>query len=312
MNSIYNHAPLPNRIHYGENKMSVYKASNGTWYVKLRSHDLDGRYVDTTKRSFATKHAAKTWEAEKLRLLNGAIGLDLKTFIEEIYLTEMKNRLRPSTLLMKKSILEKHVIPYLGDIPIIKLTAREIMHWQNEIMNYRNPETGKPYTQSYLRAINMQLTSVLSHASRYYNLPENPASKAGNMGNNKHPVVDFWTFDEVFRVLNELKDDPLHHLAISFLYGTGCRCGEMLSARWASIDTSTLIWTVDSTYQVLEGKGYTGPPKTSAGYRKVLLPQYLMKELTEFKRIVFRKSPDDRIFASVTVCFASLYINILS
>ena len=54
-----------------KNKMSVYKASNGTWYVKLRYHDLDGRYVDTTKRSFATKHAAKTWEAEKMRLLNG-------------------------------------------------------------------------------------------------------------------------------------------------------------------------------------------------------------------------------------------------
>ena len=279
--------------------MSVYKDKDGTWFVKLRYRDWDGKRVDTTKRGFVTKRDASVWETERIRALTGSLDMALKDFIYDVYLPNMENRIRKSTYLMKKNVLEKHVIPILGNFSIVSLSATDIMRWQDEIMNYRNPKTGKPYTKSYLKTINLQLTAVLSHAVKYYNLPENAAIKAGSMGDNKHLEVDFWTYEEAIAVLDELMDNPLYHMAISFLYYSGCREGEMLALTWDKIDVKTRMATIDSTYQILEGEPHIGPPKTPQGFRKVMLPDFLMDELLEFRNLVYKPNHCDRIFAGV-------------
>lgn len=279
--------------------MSVYKDKDGTWFVKLRYRDWDGQRIDTTKRGFTTKRDAAAWETERIRALTGSLDLSLKDFIYDVYLPNMENRIRKSTYLMKKNVLETHVIPVLGNFSIVALSATDIMRWQDGLMNYRNPKTGKPYTKSYLKTINLQLTAVLSHAVKYYNLPENAAIKAGSMGDNKHLEVDFWTYEEATLVLDELMDNPLYHMAVSFLYYSGCREGEMLALTWDKIDAKTRLVTIDSTYQILEGKPHIGPPKTPQGFRKVMLPDFLMDELFEFRNLVYKPNPEDRIFAGV-------------
>ena len=279
--------------------MSVYKDKDGTWFVKLRYRDWDGQRVDTTKRGFETKRDATTWETDRIRALTGSLDMSLKGFIYDVYLPNMKNRIRPSTYLMKKNVLETHVIPVLGNFSIISLSATDIMRWQDGIMNYRNPKTGKPYTKSYMKNISLQLVAVLSHAVKYYNLPENVAIKAGSMGDNKHLEVDFWTYEEATLVLDELMDNPLYHMAISFLYFSGCREGEMLALTWDKIDVKTRLATIDSTYQILEGEPHIGPPKTPQGFRKIMLPDFLMDELLEFRNLVYKPNHWDRIFAGV-------------
>ena len=279
--------------------MSVYKDKDGTWFVKLRYKDWNGRRVDTTKRGFATKREASAWESERLKALTGALDMTLKDFIYDVYLPNMENRIRRSTYLMKKTVLEKHVIPVLGNFSIVELSPTDIIRWQDGIMNHRDPKTGKPYTKSYQKTLNLQLTATLSHGVKYYNLPENVAIKAGSIGDNKHLEVDFWTYEEASLVLDELMDNPLYHMAVSFLYFSGCREGEMLALTWDKIDVKTRLVTIDSTYQVLEGKPHIGPPKTPQGFRKVMLPDFLMDELLEFRNLVYKPNPDDRIFAGV-------------
>lgn len=279
--------------------MSVYKDKDGTWFVKLRYKDWNGRRIDTTKRGFATKREASAWESERLKALTGALDMTLKDFIYDVYLPNMENRIRRSTYLMKKNVLEKHVIPVLGNFSIVELSPTDIIRWQDGIMNYRDPKTGKPYTKSYQKTINLQLTAVLSHGVKYYNLPENVAIKAGSIGDNKHLEVDFWTYEEASLVLDELMDNPLYHMAVSFLYFSGCREGEMLALKWDKLDVKTRLVTIDATYQILDGKPHIGPPKTPQGFRKVMLPDFLMDELLEFRNLVYKPNPDDRIFAGV-------------
>lgn len=280
--------------------MSVYKDKDGTWFVKLRYRDWDGKRIDTTKRGFETKRDATTWETDRIRALTGSLDMSLKDFIYDVYLPNMENRIRPSTYLMKKNVLETHVIPILGNFSLVSLSATDILRWQDKIMNYRNPKTGNPYTKSYLKTINLQLTAVLSHAVKYYNLPENAAIKAGSMGDNKHLEADFWTYEEAILVLDELMDNPLYHMAVSFLYYTGCREGEMLALTWDKIDIRTRHVTIDSTYQILEGKPHIGPPKTPQGFRKIMLPDFLIDELIEFRNLVYKPNPENRIFAGIT------------
>lgn len=135
--------------------MSVYKDKDGTWFVKLRYKDWNGQRIDTTKRGFVTKREASAWESERLRALTGSLDMILKDFIYDVYLPNMENRIRRSTYLMKKNVLEKHVIPVLGNFSIIALSPTDIMRWQDGIMNYRDPKTGKPYTKSYQKTINL-------------------------------------------------------------------------------------------------------------------------------------------------------------
>ena len=57
---------------------------------------------------------------------------------------------------------------------------------------YRD-ENGKPYSQTYLKAINNQLTAMFNYAVKYYDLRENPCTKAGSMGKSKAEEMQFWT-----------------------------------------------------------------------------------------------------------------------
>ena len=39
--------------------------------------------------------------------------------------------------------------------------------WQNSLTSYRD-ESGKPYSQTYLKCINNQLTAIFNYAVKYY------------------------------------------------------------------------------------------------------------------------------------------------
>ena len=67
--------------------------------------------------------------------------------------------------------------------------CRSTIQWQNEIQK-------KGYSDSYLRMIQNQLTSLFTHAAKIYDLPVNPCKKVKRMGNSDSRSLNFWTLDE--------------------------------------------------------------------------------------------------------------------
>ena len=61
--------------------------------------------------------------------------------------------------------------------------------WQNSLTSYRD-ESGKPYSQTYLKCINNQLTAIFNYAVKYYGLKENPCHKAESMGKKHAETVN--------------------------------------------------------------------------------------------------------------------------
>ena len=55
-----------------------------------------------------------------------------------------------------------------------------IIQWQNELMKIKD-DRGQTYSPTYLRTIHAQLSSILNHACRYYNLKTNVARDVGTM-----------------------------------------------------------------------------------------------------------------------------------
>lgn len=162
-------------------RKSVYKdKKTGKWYVMCWYTDWRGERKQKCKRGFPTKKAAQGWEREFLMQEQADLDMTLKSFFE-LYRNDVKPKLKLNTWLNKEHIIEKKILPYLGKRIISEISARDVIHWQNEMRKLTDAD-GQPLSATYLKSIHTQLSAMFNHAVKFYGLKENPAAKAGSMG----------------------------------------------------------------------------------------------------------------------------------
>lgn len=153
---------------------------NGSWYVSAYYKDWKGEQTRKVKRGFATKRDALEWERNFLSQHSDNLDMSFENFVE-IYKNDMKERLKLNTWNGKISIIEQKIMPYFKNKKMNEIKPTDVRSWQNEMMTYRN-KNGKGYSQTYLKLLHNQLSAIFSHAVKCYELKNNPAAKAGNMG----------------------------------------------------------------------------------------------------------------------------------
>ena len=191
--------------------MPVFKnESNGTWYVMARYVNWKGERKQKCKRGFSTKKEAQEWE--RMFQLQNSSDMDMSfEAFTELYIRDMKSRLKENTWLTKEHIIRTKILPYFGKLKISEISTKEVIAWQNEMLAYRD-EKKKPYSQTYLKTLHNQLSAIFNHAVRYYELRSNPAAKAGNMGSEEHKEMLFWTKEEYKKFSFEMMDKPVYGL----------------------------------------------------------------------------------------------------
>lgn len=193
--------------------MSVTKDGNtGKWMSQVRIKDWTGKVIHKKKRGFATKREALQWERDFISRANASLGMTFKDFIG-LYLEDMEKRLKPSTLANKRFMIDLKITPFFGRMPLDEIKPTDIRRWQNELTGYRD-DKGEPYSQTYLRVINNQITAIFNYAVKYYGLKENPCHKAGSMGKKSADEMLFWTRDEFAQFIEALKDRPASYAAV--------------------------------------------------------------------------------------------------
>lgn len=205
--------------------MPVFKnEANGTWYVMARYVNWKGERKQKCKRGFTTKKEAQEWE--KMFQLQTSSDMDMSfEAFTELYIRDVKNRLKENTWLTKEHIIRTKILPYFGKLRISEISTKEIITWQNELLAYRD-EKKKPYSQTYLKTLHNQLSAIFNHAVRYYELRSNPAAKVGNMGSEEHKEMLFWTKEEYKKFSFEMMDKPVSFYAFEMLYWCGIREGD--------------------------------------------------------------------------------------
>ena len=205
--------------------MAVYKDNaTGTWRVIYRFTNWKGERKQTQKRGFATKREAQAWEHEVMLKQNSKLDMTFASFFE-LYEADKKQRVKESTWESKSHVIRTKILPYFGNRKIAEIEAKDIIAWQNELMAYQD-EKGKPYSADYLKTIHAQLTAIFNHAVNFYNLPYNPARRAGTMGNEIPKEMDFWTKEEYLKFIECVKDKPISYYAFQILYWCGIREGD--------------------------------------------------------------------------------------
>lgn len=275
--------------------MPVFKnESNNTWYVMARYVNWKGERKQKCKRGFDTKKQAQEWE-RTFQLQNAAdLDMNFEAFTE-LYMKDIKVRLKENTWLTKEHIIRIKILPYFKKLKMNEITAKDIIPWQNQMLAYRD-EKKKPYSQTYLKTIHNQLSAIFNHAVRYYELRYNPAARVGNMGSEEHKEMLFWTKEEYRKFADEMMDKPLSFYAFELLYWCGIREGELLALTASDFDFENETVSINKSYQRLKGKDVITSPKTKKSNRVIKMPGFLSEEIKECLSMIYGLKKNDRIF----------------
>ena len=271
--------------------MPAYKdEKTGKWFAKFYYTNWQGIKKQKWKRGFATKKEALGFERDFLEKQSANPDMTFQN-LYEIYMEYMAARLKQSTLLTKKAVLQTHILPFFGSKPINEIKASDVRRWQAKLMSSPNN-----YSQTYLKKINTELNSIINYAKRFYNLNTNPCGKAGTIGKAKAEEMDYWTYDEYIAFREGVKDKSLSYICFEVLYWTGIREGELLALSPADIDLDNKTISINRTYQRIEGKDVFTSPKTRKSKRKIPIPDFLCQELSDYIQSRYMLDADERLF----------------
>ena len=188
------------------------------WTAQWFETNAKGEKKKRRKRGFSTKKEALEYERQKK--LNSSRSMDMKlSEFMEVYFEDKQNELKERTMKNKRYMMEQHIIPYYGNQMMSEISASQIIQWQNEMQT-------KGFSESYLRMIQNQLTSLFTHASRIYDLHTNPCKKVKRMGNSDSRSLDFWTTEEYQQFIQTIEPGTRYYLIFEILFWTGCRIGD--------------------------------------------------------------------------------------
>lgn len=208
--------------------MPAYKDQiRGTWYVSFYYEDWTGSRKRKVKRGFRTRKEALDWERKTLLQKTADPDMTFADFLE-LYREDLKNRLKENTWQMKDNIICTKLLPYFGSKRMNQIHSRDVIAWQNEMMQQRD-QKGKAYSPVYLKTMHNQLSAIFNHAVRHYGLKANPAAQAGNMGKERGKEMLFWTKDDYLQFAEQAMEQPLTYYAFEMLYWCGLRMGELLA-----------------------------------------------------------------------------------
>jgi integrase len=270
---------------------------NGKWgyWIDVGRDPATGRRQQKTKAGFRTEKEAQQAMRQALRALDdGQPFLEpsrkmVKAYAREDWLPLVKATTRPSTAASYASMLQLHLFPTLGAVPLRELTAARLTSLYTRLQSSGRKDGRKgglsPRSVRYLHAI---VRRMLGDAVRQRHLAHNVALDAipPRAKDTKPPRPATWDAGELRAFLAHVEDDRLF-AAWRLLALTGCRRGECLALAWDDVDITAGTVTIRRT---LARDLSVGPPKSDAGRRTIGVDERTMEALLQHQR----RQYDDR------------------
>lgn len=255
---------------------SIYQRSDGRWAGAIYVHNRDGgrqrrqvygrtkaevidklgdlraltrQHIPAAPVSYTVRQYASIW--------GGALG---------------DSSLKPATVSNYRWILNRYVLPEVGDVKLVALSPQ---HVRNMLTAIANREVSARTVQ-LARAV---LRTMLADAEREQLIHRNVAALVKGPRVERQEVQP-WTAAEAGRFLSAVADHRLYAL-FSVGIALGLRKGELLALRWSDVDLDGGTLRVHRTVQRLgAGEGLViGAPKTARSRRTIPLPDVCVAAL---------------------------------
>lgn len=269
--------------------MPAYKDDNGMWFCSFYYKDWTGASKKKHKRNFKTKKEAQQFEANFKLAARADMSMRLKDFVE-IYFTDKEHELKARTKKNKRYMIDAYVTTYFGDKALNEISPSDIIAWQNDIKKNNN------FSEAYLRMLQNQLTALFTHAERIYGLKDNPCKRVKKMGSSDDRSLDFWTIEEYQQFIDTFELGSMHRLIFEILFWTGIREGELLALTKNDIDIPQHKLNITKTYYRVDGEDIITTPKTQNSVRSIDLPKFLVDEILDYYKRLYRYPNNERLF----------------
>src|SRR6266567_3535724 len=254
---------------------SIYLRKDGRWAVDIT---LEGH----TRKRYYYKTEREAVEGRRLLLNQLAQGTlatgpqkTVKDYLEEWLENVQKDRLRTSSYVKYKKLINSYIVPALGHIRLQKLTPQQVQSlYTKKLRDGLAPKT--------VYSIHGLLHSALDNAVRW-NLVSRNVTELVTPPRLEKREREPLTLEQAQKLLEVAHGDRLEVLLVLALT-TGMRRGEMLALRWADIDFEGKSLHVRRTVDFIARYGYVeNEPKTARGKRKILLPPFVIEMLKQHR-----------------------------
>ena len=268
----------------------TFNKKKNLYYLNYQRFEND-LLLASAKKWFKTKQDAEVWIQACQQYVCGDNTI-LFHQLTDAYLSCVSSIIRSNTVLNKKAIISKHILPFFEDYRICDISIDTIRDYHTHLANCS-------LSDSFIKTIHNQLTAILNFAVEVYGLKENPAQLVGNPGTDKHTSVSYWTIDQYMSFRKEIAALKVKSYLCAFdlLYFSAVRVGELLALTKKDIDFVNCTIAISKSRQLIEGITTLTPPKSRQSYRTITLPVFLALELADYSK---EFSSQDYLFPSFT------------
>ncbi|MTI61692.1 MAG: site-specific integrase [Firmicutes bacterium] len=266
--------------------MSIIKR-NGKWQVSVEvGHDpVTGK----RKRKYGTaetKKEAKILEAKLIKKYQKGITVDGSkiTLAEHLreWLKEDCTDLAPRTYASYKMIIEKHLIPALGQLKMNEINTKHIMSYQNYKLEEGRVKGKGGLSNRTVQYHHRVLSRALKVAVRWQIIESNPCQSVDAPSVRKPDIEEIKSAD-LEKLFMVAKDTWFFEIFLIAIY-TGMRRGEIIGLRWKDIDFEKEEIKVRQQAQHIHNEGVIiRELKSDAAAREIGIPSFLIKLLKKIK-----------------------------
>ena len=209
-------------------------------------------------------------------------------------------KVRPSSHLTYRGYIKNHIKPYIGNIPLNKLTSLDLQKLYKRLLSSgridrieakNQPKGLSPKT---VRNINQIISSAIDFAKSHKLILTNP-TEACALPKVEHQEMKTLTAEQLAAFFQEAKHSGVFEMYYLEL-ATGLRRGELLGLKWEDVDLTSGIIRVRRQIYRIDGKVVEAPLKTKNAYRTILIGADAISVLLEQKE----KRVGDYVFPSPT------------
>ncbi len=263
-------------------------------YIKKRSRNWQATYRGPDGRertkTFPTKIAAKKWLDTNSADI--ARGLWIDPHAGEIPFSKYSERwlvarpdLRPRTVTLYKSLLNRHLVPTFGATPIAKVTPSAVGRWHSALVAHKPAAAASAYRL---------LRAIFATAVRDELLLRSPCRVRKGAADRaiERPML---TVAEVGQLVEGMPDNL--RTAVTLAAWGGLRRGEVLALRRKDVDLlHSRLHVREAQTELNDGTVLFGPPKTDAGARTVHLPDAATEALKAHLAKYVDPAPESLLF----------------
>jgi integrase len=262
---------MPKRRSFGQ----LRRLPSKRWQAFYTGPDTALHYAPAT---FDTKMDAEAWLVDERRIVaSGAWVAPADRHHVQVTSIPLNSyapawladrTLKPRTREHYKALLDRQILPSLGDKPLKGLTPVVIRAWHAEL------GTKTPTLRAHAYGL---LRTILATAQHDGLITANPCHIRG-AGNSKrvHKIKPF-TLAELEVLVTAMPER--HRLMVLLAAWCGLRFGELTELRRSDVDMKNGRIRVRRAVVHVDGKAIVGTPKSDAGIRDVAIPPHLLPML---------------------------------